>query len=200
MPAGHRRMRRCWPRPNARRNPAAPRRPGACRARASRQPPGPSIRSPVATCGPPRAADSSARRPPRRERRRGAPTPEALAGWVRRIHRRPWRESPSRSRAVQAARIRAHSPDGLARARESRAACQSRVRHRPFTGRSRRAPMIGRKKWSWSAKRHLPVPSRQSHGVPKNAAPAAYNVGTTSARSRYSFRISQDVSAMSVQP
>ena len=43
-------------------------------------------------------------------------------------------------------------------------------------------------------------PSRPVQGTPKNAAPAAYSAGTTSARSRYSFRISQEVSAMSAQP
>ena len=36
--------------------------------------------------------------------------------------------------------------------------------------------------------------------APKNAAPAACRVGTASARSRYSFRISQEVSATRVQP
>ena len=39
-----------------------------------------------------------------------------------------------------------------------------------------------------------------AHGAPKNAAPAAYSVGTARARSRYSFLISQEVSAISVQP
>ena len=41
---------------------------------------------------------------------------------------------------------------------------------------------------------------RVDHGAAKNAAPAEYSPGATSARSRYSLRISHEVSASSAQP